>query len=313
MNVGVVLNEAYIKYLYVMLVSFLESNSKEKVRVYVTYENIETEKLNVYENLEKRYNCELHFICLDDISFPDYLPVNDEWPMMIYYHLLFGELLDESVERILYLDTDVIVHKDLKELYEMDFEDNYIIACDDMSLENGYEDLTDNQKKLFYNQRDNFRYFNTGMMLLNLKKIREDFNFEKWLMLAKNNENLLFAPDQDLVNLGYYGKVKYVDSLKYNMFAKTSYNKGITIGWTIDNNYIIHYAGRKPWQHEGIRYSLERFWWDYASKTIFYTELLENLVYNEINSCYIEQLIRKLNSEKTELYNLLIKIEKYMK
>lgn len=312
MNLGVVLNEAYIKYLYVMLVSFLESNADRHIRIFVTYECIEEQKLDAFSDLEEKYDCEICFLCLDNVVFPEYLVSTDNWPMTIYYHLLFADLLPEEIDRILYLDTDVIVHGDMTELYETDFDDNYLVACDDMTLQNGYDDLSNQQKKLFEEYKQDFRYFNTGMMLLNLKKIRDNFNFTKWMKLAKDKQGLLFAPDQDMVNIGFWGKVKYVDCLKYNMMAKISYNRGISLEWIRENNIIVHYAGRKPWQHESVRYTHERLWWECASKTKFYTDFLEELVYNEIDSCFIENTIRNLEAEKRNLYELVLKMKDFL-
>lgn len=312
MNIGVVLNRPYIKYLYVCLVSVLESNPDETVNIYVTYEDIEDSELEVFSLLEEKYGCKMFFFCLDSIVFPEFLPVSEHWPMTIYYHLLFGDLLSEDVDRILYLDTDVIVHNSLRPLYEMDFEDNYIIACKDMTLPNGFDDLTEMQKPLFAADKENFLYFNTGTMLLNLKKIREEFSFAKWMELAEKYLPYLFAPDQDLVNIAFYGKVKYVDEYKYNMFGKLAHNQGLTLDWVRANNTIIHYGGRKPWIHEAYRYSLERLWWEYAKLTPFYTDLLETLVLAEIDSGFVEQMVVKLDQDNKELLSLVDKMKQFI-
>ena len=119
-----------------------------------------------------------------------------------------------------------------------------------------------------------------------------------------HKEELVFH-DQDLLNYLFWNDVKYVDAEKFNLAARTAYNIGYDVSWVREHTAILHYAGPKPWRHKEVRYKLEQFWWEYAKKTPFYTELLEDMVLPEIDTGYMDQLFRQLKQENDKLRKIV--------
>lgn len=103
-------------------------------------------------------------------------------------------LLFESYDRILYLDSDIIVRDDLSELFRTDLEGQYAAAVSDpiAMLRDHYESRRVHRK----------RYFNSGVMLLNLKKMRED-DMANVLLEEKKRDSRNDFMDQDVFNVAF--------------------------------------------------------------------------------------------------------------
>lgn len=164
-----------------------------------------------------------------------------------------------GLDRILYLDSDVIIKKKLEDIFDLDISDYYLAAVKEYwKIHNNYYDgiVTDNL------------YFNSGVMYLNLVKFRYE-NISDKLWYAKlhdynSTDGKSFLMDQDAFNKICAKKCYYL-SLIYNCDPK------LTLGWAdlrliskeyhinynnayelFDNVVIMHYLGKKdkPWKYE---------------------------------------------------------------
>ena len=108
------------------------------------------------------------------------------------------------MDKLLYLDCDILIQDDLSELFSMDIDDVYAAVTKDHFA-----------KKLNYDKAIGVEnYFNSGVMLLNLKKMRKDNVYEK-LLKAKQNDTLNQCVDQHALNQVFYKQVKFL-SPAYN-------------------------------------------------------------------------------------------------
>ena len=131
MNLLFTINKGFMEHLDDCVRSIIRFPSEGGYDIYVIHSDLD---LNDQKQLE-RYDKDIegnsvtfHFIDMKyrkDMNFPE----TDRYPMEIYYRIYASALLPETFDRILYLDADIIVIRSLKELYEMDFEDNYFLAC----------------------------------------------------------------------------------------------------------------------------------------------------------------------------------------
>lgn len=306
MNIATAANKGFLKYVYVMLTSFLEHNAgeSETCGVYLLSADLTEDQAETVRELVELKGGEFHFIRIDIEQFPKELPSNEWITVETYFRLLLPELLPEDMERILYLDADLVVLKSLNELYETDFEGRSFVACKDgtaVAKEHAAgAELFEELRK-----REEFSYFNAGVLLFNLEKLRRTCNFDYFMEQALLRKDQLLFHDQDLLNLLFAGDVKYADAETYNLAARTAFNIGYSVSWVREHTAVVHYAGPKPWRHKEVRYALERFWWEYAGKTPFYTELLEEMVMPEIDAGYMDQLFRQLKQENDELKKIV--------
>lgn len=114
----------------------------------------------------------------------------------------------ESIDKILYLDGDIIIRDNLTQLFEIDIETCYAAVCKDFGAETFPAPFN---KRLHIHHKD---YFNSGVMLLNLKKMRTDRISEKLRDYREHGINHYM--DQDAFNVIFNEEVVYFPYL-YNM------------------------------------------------------------------------------------------------
>lgn len=206
-----------------------------------------------------------HFIQVDRRWFADF-PESDRYPLEIYYRLAAPHLLPDDVDRILYLDVDIVVLNSLRELYEADFEDNYYIGCTHT------RELLTQMNRIRLRSDSQAKYLNTGVLLMNLPALRKCLSMKDIGDYVRKHTNALILPDQDILMALYGDKVKLADTLRFNLSDRIlrMYNREhrhkLDLEWVRRNVSIIHYCGReKPWKD------------DYAGELgVFYRELLEH-------------------------------------
>ena len=305
MNIATALNEKYVKYTCVMLTSLLMNQTGVNIHVYLLHNDLTQREREQLRILVEGYNQNIHFLWVNKESLPTGLPTTKAWSLECYFRLMLLDILPVDIDRILYLDVDMIINKSIKELYWTDFENALFCACPDMILNERFE--------------EGFTYFNSGMMLWNIEKLRGRYCFKDYMNLAESLNYDVKAPDQDLLNMMHDKQVKFLDEYKYNLFAKIAYDNGIHYENVKEETTIIHYAGMKPWAG-GVHYDIEQLWWDYAKLTPFYFELLESFLHSCINDPFIyqtlsesfrvnKQLIEELGKSEAMCQHLLQLVE----
>ena len=134
---------------------------------------------------------------------------SDRYSQAAYYRLLVPIIIGEN--KIIYLDADTLVLKDITNMYELKLKDNYALGFLDYSK--GYR-----REKRYHN------YINDGVMLLNLKKIRNDKKIYDLLNMTVNGTKLP-KDDQTIINYSFYPKIGRLPSIY-----------GI---WNFQNNYEL--------------------------------------------------------------------------
>ena len=155
---------------------------------------------------------------------------------------LFADMIPELPYKLIYLDTDTIVNGDLKELFKIDISD-YELACVD--------DL--------YNWLNPYRwrvkhYFNSGVLLMNMKNIKKSKLLKKSRELVANKK--MISPDQDALN--FLVKKKLVLPEKFN--AKDKYYKEIIVHHFCNVRRKHHFFFRvKPWMVDLVKEKMNAY------------------------------------------------------
>lgn len=175
---------------------------------------------------------------------------NTQYSKMSYLRCYFSKVLKE--DKILYIDADALVIDDIQELWDIDLEDNVLIGVH----EGGEWD----KHLLTYGLNDT--YINSGVLIMDLKKIREERLDDSMLYLLNNNK--YWFPDQDVINLVCRNRIKYVSNM---------YNSTETTGFR-DDAKIIHYIrGNKGWIKTSPR---SEIWFSYHNKYIKEEGFMDN-------------------------------------
>jgi lipopolysaccharide biosynthesis glycosyltransferase len=309
MNVVTATNNKYLRYAYVMLYSLFVNNADEQVRVFVLTsktEELEDKERKALEKMAASYHGSITWVEVDQNRFPKEIPTNEQWTIEAYYRLMLIDILPEDVDRLLYIDVDIIIDKSLKELYETDFEGNEFCVCAEMISEGPFNDI---RNELFKESRAaGHRYFNSGFMLWNMNLLRTKYSFASYLELARNLQYKLFAPDQDLLNLMHWQQVKYVDEYRYDLFARFASYHGVTYEDVKNSCAVVHFAGVKPWEGDFVHYDIEQLWWDYAKETPYYEEFLAAFMNELFTGGRVLQLFDEQQQENRQLHNQVAQI-----
>ncbi len=254
----------YIPFLAVTLESIVDNiSSQNSYKIIVLYkenmsqENIE--KINRY----KRENFNIEFVDLKDKlgNIEEKLYTRDYYSKSTYYRLLIPELYKEY-DKAIYLDSDIVLLSDIANLYNIDLEDNLIGAAPDEAIANVKAFQEYAEKVVGVSSYT--KYFNAGVLLMNLKELRDSRFQDKFLYLLETVKYSV-AQDQDYLNRICKGRVKIIDG---------SWDK-MPIGGRIlkeDELNLLHFnLISKPWLFEGIAY--EEYFWKYAEKTEFIDEI----------------------------------------
>ena len=244
-NLLVSIDKNYLSVLATMLSTYSKHHKNIKTDVYVMHSSLDENDFDYLESSLSNESIKIKGIKITDKYFSD-IPILERIPEESFYRLLAFYYLGEDVERCLYLDPDICIRKNLSSLYGTDMKDNYVLAA---SHAHGLGNLF---HKLRLGCSEEEKYFNSGVMLMNLSSIRRDFTKSAIISCLKENAQKLIMGDQDMANILFGQKTLLVDETVYNIDEKTFQHlkkkKGIDLDFVRDNTAIIHYDGKyKPW------------------------------------------------------------------
>ena len=183
----------------------------------------------------------------------------DYFTPTIFYRLFIPAMFPEY-DKAIYLDSDIVVLGDLSELFSIDIHDYLLGACIDYFAGEALENYLN-----YFVGVDKREYFNSGILLMNLKKLRELNLDEHFLHLYSTYHFECLAPDQDYLNAMCKNRVLILPQ-KWNTMPRNNYD--ITERENVEGVEILHYfLFFKPWNHFDIQY--ESFFWNFLKKQCF--------------------------------------------
>lgn len=245
-NLLVTLNSGYLHQLNVMLHSVVRSNPGEQFQVYVLHSSLTDEELDKTRAVLGAGN-DLISVPVHDTGLES-APTTDRYPVEMYYRIFAAKYLPQELERILYLDPDIIVKGSLRELYEMPME-RYLFAA-----ASHVHKLMTQINALRLDMEENEPYINSGLLLMNLKRLREIQREDAVFDYIEKHKNRLILPDQDVISGLYGGEIQPLNPYVYNMTERIfalhpESDAWLDLPWVEKNTVILHYCGRnKPWK-----------------------------------------------------------------
>lgn len=251
-NLLFVIDDGYVDQLQVTLYSIAEQMREVDFTVYLLQKSLlkrDSEIREFVTRLGMRYSP----LVVGEEAFTG-APTTDRYPDTIYYRLLAHEFLPETVEKILYLDADILCLNSFQDFYEMEMGDKLYAAASHNEDGKVLEYVNRLHLKNFEMESS---YFNTGTLLMNMKAIRRVVKRKVILDYIDRNRHRLILPDQDVLNGLYADLVIKVPDERYNYDARYSViyqlkSKGKwDLDWVMENTVFLHFAGRdKPWKKD---------------------------------------------------------------
>jgi len=267
-------NDEYFIGLLATVKSLIDHSSLDEFYVInILYTKI-CEENQLKLNMLEKDNVKINFINIEDkISqiLENYLYVSNHISQEAYYRLFIPEIF-KDYKKILYIDCDLVILKNLATLFNENI-DGYVLGA---VLNPPNKNMTKYRENIL-NVKENL-YFNSGVMLINIKKFIENDIRKKCFELLKTKIKTPPCWDQDLLNVACYKKVKYLDS-KWNLqWTPYIYPKNFSSDQiklfrkNIFKAGILHYTTeKKPWNTFNI-YTL--YWWYYMLKTSYIKDLI---------------------------------------
>ena len=257
-------DDNYIDFLSITLSSIIDNAKDENYsyNFYIMHNGLSKESKKKLKHLSNHRFKISYFNVLGHISsLENRFKVRDYYTMTTYYRLLIPDTFF-FIDKALYLDCDIIVLDDLSKLYNYDIGDNLVGAVPDASVQIVPEFIEYVNKSL--NIETN-KYFNAGVLIMNLKKMRQTHMLRKIFEISKK---VVFniAQDQDLLNVICKNSVYYVPN-EWNVMP---------IGGKISNPSLIHFnLIYKPWKRDDVLY--QEHFWRYAGKMNLDNTIMDNL------------------------------------
>ncbi len=261
MNILVTINKKYLLMLKDLLLSLALYN--KNLNIYLFHEQLDkkdTEELTKYiedKNIGKLYT---YFLNLK-IKFPKHI---DYISKETYFRLYAPYYLPKDMDRILFLDADIICNGNISLLYNMDFDDNILIGCENFDKNN-----------FLYKKRlgipNEKKYINAGVLLINLSLYRNYISKEEIDQFIVDNYEILEYQDQDVINKLFFNKIKIADC-KYNYQINM-------IRKDFGERVLTHYTtASKPWFESDYRKKYAIDFYTFLDKIGAYNrlELLKN-------------------------------------
>ena len=233
-----------------MLLSLLSHNPQQRFTVYIINNRVcEANKDRLYK-LTSHFGLKINF-CDVSHSLIEKFPIkeDDHLSLATYLRIFMSELLPENIDKVLYLDCDLMVIDSIKDLWETDMEDFAVAAVEERPPFD-----TISPETLGY--PTSYSYFNAGVMLINLKYWREMDLSSKCQKFIQENRQIIQHHDQDVLNALLHDKRKFI-SIRWNLMdffmftqLKIQENRLPDLYNSFKQPAINHFtAKRKPWAH----------------------------------------------------------------
>lgn len=254
LNIIFTIDKSYIQHFTVALISLIENNKDIDLKVFVIHDIDNSDTLQSALNFFiEKYNISIVLLSLENALFDNY-KITHHVSKATYFRLMIADIIPDNIDTAIFLDSDIVINASLAPLSDIDFGDKYLFAVNDTVIEQ------ESIKRLNKLEVPADKYFNAGVMLLNLKTWRDNGVSEKLILIAQKYMDKLVWWDQDVLNICFFDRWGKLD-VTYN--TKDIYTK------TKNIPVIIHYAGSsKPW-HYINNHPYKKLYWNYLKLSPF--------------------------------------------
>lgn len=225
-------NENYVKFMGVTILSLIRNNPNISFIFHVFYSDITQTDLDKLNQLVNDNKTTIKLYQINQELFND-LPTIGHISNATYNRLLVVDKLKDIVEKVLYLDADIVCLEDISEILTINIDDHIVAA-----VKEAEHAIEKHIRKLNLNIEG---YFNAGVLYINVNKWHANNISEKAIKVIHENYDKFTLLDQDGLNVVLDKNILYID-------RKWNYLFDLDEDAIPSNTKLLHYAGRtKPW------------------------------------------------------------------
>ena len=250
LHIALCTDDNYANHCAIGVTSILENNKNDTCHIYILTVGLTEKNRNRFKYLADFYHKEIDVVTVDGAEIEG-LQSTHRLPSSMYLRFLLPDIV--NAHKCLYLDSDIICRESLREVFETGLTNMAVGAVEDQCG----DDIR------IHNSIDMYsRYFNSGVLLMNLDYWREH-QLKKKLISYVEMSKKLTCPDQDALNVCLEGKVVFLD-YRYNfqqgMYGNLDWLSGYkhpAIEVAKQNPLLVHYtSSEKPW-HKDCKHPLK--------------------------------------------------------
>lgn len=191
MHIACSINKKYIKYCSVMLQSIINHTIKKELFIHVLHNDLTIKDEIFLKDIFKGYPfLSFNFYKIEREKFSIFPVVADHLTVETLFRLFLAELLPNNIEKVIYIDSDIVVKEDLLNVWNIDIG-KYPLAA------------VPNLEGVMYRVlglKEKNDYFNAGFIVINLNKWRTEKYLEKFIKFTEGNREKIIFGDQDILN-----------------------------------------------------------------------------------------------------------------
>ena len=278
-------DQKYVPILYCCIQSIVENVSPDRnYCIFIFHKDIQLDSQEMFQKHLTAENVSIVFVNVERMVHGYALEAKEHITTETFYRFLILDILG-NYDKVVYLDSDMIVCRDVAELYDTDIGNHLIAATRDPDF-SGQCNRKKSDMRVYCSKtlglKNPFRYFQAGTLVFNVRKLRKVTTVKKLFEMA--DTGIYRFSDQDILNIVCRGRVKYLD-MSWNVMFDCNHKRRDTViryapYWIMDeyeeariHPYIIHYAGfMKPWMRPGEDFGY--VFWEVARRTPYYEQIL---------------------------------------
>jgi len=222
----------YVRHCAVMLRSLFDANPTEELEVYVIHSQLLREERAKLVAYLSSFLTSVSFIYVDDSLLQEF-PESEHVKLASYYRIFLPEILPHRLDRVIYIDSDVVIHGSLAELWSMPLDDHRLAASSDRNLV---------MQRSRLQMMDDSPYFNAGVMTFSLNEWRTLDLASRGLEIARNHPERLQNCDQDVLNV-LFEKQCLILHQRWNAMPHL---------WGLDPQWLLEQGGLSVEEQEAV-------------------------------------------------------------
>lgn len=282
-------NQAYVPILYTCVQSIVDHASDSRIyEIFIFHTDIQAQSQEVF--LKNLVQCNIHIQFMNVMQYVEgyRLQAKQHITTETFYRFLALQIL-KDIKKAVYLDCDMVICRDIAELFDTDLGGHLIAAVRDADFagqcNRKHSEMMEYCKKVLH-MEDASAYFQAGVLVMNIEGLNKVTSVRE--LFEMSDTGIYRFSDQDILNIVCKGRVVYLD-MKWNVLFDCGHSRWKDVVkyapyYILDEYeaarkqpYIIHYAGwLKPWMSPDEDFAAE--FWKTAARTVFYEVLLRGMM-----------------------------------